>query len=101
PFLRSSHKAEAEKPLEQWDMRAMEDRANPHRELAAAVHTMMPAAAFRLRRGRGWPYAVKAAAVGAIRSVRPTDCFQLRPGSLFIVVARVVGFDGKLHGRSP
>src|SRR5438477_12416893 len=101
-LFRPGHQPEAEKPLVQRNVRPMEDRADPHREPAAAVHAMVPAAALRLGRGRNRPYAAKAAADRAIGAVRPANGFQLYPGSLVIVVAGMGWFDGKLqHGLSP
>src|SRR5689334_16686987 len=101
-LFRSGHQPEAEKPLVQRNVAAMEDRADPHRELTAANGAMVPAAALGLRRGGCRLYAVKAAAIGAIGAIRPPDGFQLYPRRLVIVVAGMAGFDGKLqHGLSP
>src|SRR5437762_192361 len=101
-LFRAGHQPEAEKPLVQRNVRPMEDRADPHREPAAAIHAMVPAAALRLGRGRDRLYAVKAAADRAIGTIWPADGFQLYPGSFVIVVAGVGRFDGKLqHGLSP
>src|SRR5438067_12803886 len=96
-LLRSGHQPEREKPLVQGNVRPMEDRADPHREPAAAVHAMVPAAALRLGRGRDRLYAVKAAADRAIGTIWPADGFQLYPGSFVMVVAGVVRLDCSLH----
>lgn len=92
-LFRSRHEPEGEKPLVQRAMATVEDRAYANRELAAAVHAVVPAAALRLRWRTDRLYTVEAAADGAVGAVRPPDRLQLSPRRLVIVVAGVRQFD--------
>src|SRR5579883_117421 len=97
-FLARCHEAKAHEPLVKRNMAALEERADPYRELLPAFRAVVPARPHAFA-AQG-PDVIEKAAEGAERAIGPAHAFEILTGSLFVVKGGVAEFD-RGHGTPP
>jgi hypothetical protein len=84
-FLRRTQQVDCNKPLRERNLAALKHGPHGHGELLPAVPAEPQARAMRL--AVQFAVALRAAAVGACRALRPSDAFKIFPGSGFVTEA--------------
>lgn len=98
-LLAGAHQMRREKPLRHRNVRPLIDRADRCRELLPAILAVIPARPHR--HAAQCCHAIKHATERAVRTIRPTDGFEVLPRLVCIGEDRVGEVYGRGHGLSP